>query len=284
MPPASSFEEARAALQRTVKRVFPNAKPTEVWSGIRGWGVARPKAIVVPRERGTFDATRIVIGIAERKAGPTIYFVDPGDYYALGTHKALLEGAGLKLGRACIMHTRKGPLPVAALEEMFRRVKARDAALAKAAGKVERPAAKKAAPRRMAGVSTVEAYLDALAPEQRAALERLRGQVHAAAPGATEKISYGIPTFVHGGRNLVHMAAFKEHCSFFPGSGGVALALREKLKGHVLAKGTIRFTPDHPIPPALVKRIVKMRLAEEAARMAGKRRARPKPAGKTRRA
>lgn len=121
--------------------------------------------------------------------------------------------------------------------------------------------------------STVEEYLAALPATQRAALERLRKQVLAAAPGATEKMGYGIPTFVHAGRNLVHMAAFRDHCSFFPGSGGVALALAEDLRGFTLAKGTIRFTPDRPIPAAVVRKIVKLRVAENEA--AAARRARP---------
>lgn len=115
--------------------------------------------------------------------------------------------------------------------------------------------------------ASVEEYLAALPRVQRAALERLRRQILAAAPKATQRMSYGIPTFVHEG-NLVHMAAFREHCSFFPGSGGVAMALASDLKGFTLAKGTIRFTPEKPIPAALVKRIVKMRVAQNEARAA----------------
>lgn len=126
-----------------------------------------------------------------------------------------------------------------------------------------------------AKAKNVEAYLARLPNDQRAALERLREQVHAAAPGATETLAYGIPTFVREG-NLVHMAAFKSHCSFFPGSGGVTLALASELEGYTMAKGTIHFTPDKPLPAALVKRIVRMRVAENEARAA----ARKKPAKK----
>lgn len=114
----------------------------------------------------------------------------------------------------------------------------------------------------MKNATTVGDYLKALPAEQRAGLERLRKQILAAAPQATEKIAYGIPTFVHEGRNLVHMAAFRDHLSFYPGSAGVTLALKEKLKGFETAKGTIRFLPEKPIPAALVKRIVRMRVAE----------------------
>ena len=131
----------------------------------------------------------------------------------------------------------------------------------------------------MGKTTSVEAYLAALSPTPRKALEKLRAQIRAAAPEATEKMAYGIPTFVHEGKNLVHMAAFKEHCSFFPGSGGVALALADELEGFKLAKGTIQFAPERPIPAALVRRIVKMRVAENAARAAAKKGAR-KPAKK----
>lgn len=129
---------------------------------------------------------------------------------------------------------------------------------------------KAAAPKTRGRAKSVDAYLARLPDEKRAALERLRKQILAAAPKATQTISYGIPTFVHAG-NLVHMAAFKAHCSFFPGSGGVTMALASDLEGYKMAKGTIQFTPGKPIPAALVKRIVRMRVAENEARAAPKR-------------
>lgn len=118
--------------------------------------------------------------------------------------------------------------------------------------------------------TTVDDYLAALPEDQRAALERLRTQIRKAAPKAIEKMSYGMPTFAHEG-NLVHMAAFRDHCSFFPGRSGVAEEFRAKLEGFVTAKGTIRFTPDKPLPAALVKSIVKLRVAENEARAAERR-------------
>lgn len=137
----------------------------------------------------------------------------------------------------------------------------------------KRPSARKPLARKAAARKTpaqgVDAYLAALPEDERAALQKLRRQIRAAAPDATETLSYGIPTFAHHG-NLVHMAAFKAHCSFFPGSGGVTMALAEDLRGFKTAKGTIQFTPKKPIPAALVERIVKMRVAENEAR-AGKR-------------
>ena len=265
----SSFQEARAALVRTIRAVFPDARPAPRWAGVEAWAAPRPEGAVRDASTGTYDPRVTVVGIADRKSGPTVYFLDPGDYHALDTHRDLLEGAGFKLGRGCIMHTRKGPLPTEALQELFRRVKARDARAARGA------ASKTKAPARMAaGADTVDAYLAALPPAQRAALEKLRKQIRAAAPKATEKMAYGMPTFVHEG-NLVHMAAFKAHCSFFPGRGGVAEALMDDLQGFEVAKGTIRFAPAKPIPAALVKRIVRMRVAENEARAAARKAKKP---------
>jgi uncharacterized protein YdhG (YjbR/CyaY superfamily) len=271
----SSFQEARDALTRTLLAVWPDAKPMPRWAGVEAWGAPRPEGAIVHGSTGTYDPKVTVVGIADRKSGPVVYFLDPGDYFALETHKALLEGAGLKLGRGCIMHTRKGPLPTEPLERLFRLVKARDADAA--AKTTPKKAAKKAAPERApaktpasrgmgaGAASSVEAYLARLPEAQREALERLRRQVKAAAPKATEAIRYGMPTFVHEG-SLVHMAAFRDHCSFFPGSGDVTRALKSHLAGFETAKGTIRFTPEKPLPAALVKRIVKLRVAENEAR------------------
>ena len=129
----TGFDEARDALAKVVKRVFPDAQRVEVWKGVPAWAAPRPKNAIVHGSTGTYDPARTVIGIADRKAGPTIYFLDPGDYDVLETHRELLEGAGMKLGRGCLYPPKKGPLPVDALEELFRRVKARDEAAGKPA-------------------------------------------------------------------------------------------------------------------------------------------------------
>jgi uncharacterized protein YdhG (YjbR/CyaY superfamily) len=118
----------------------------------------------------------------------------------------------------------------------------------------------------MAGPTGVEDYLAALPADQRSALEKLRTTIRAAAPEASETISYQMPTFKLRGRVLVYYAAFKDHCSLFPASEAVMEALGEKLKPYFSGKGTLRFTPDKPIPVALVKRIVKARIEEIAAR------------------
>jgi uncharacterized protein YdhG (YjbR/CyaY superfamily) len=117
----------------------------------------------------------------------------------------------------------------------------------------------------MAAPRSVEDYLAALPEESRIALERLRKTIKAAAPKATETISYQMPTFKDQGRFLVSYAAFKDHCSLFPASEAVMEALGEELKPYFSGKGTLRFTADKPIPAGLVRKIVKTRIEEIAA-------------------
>ena len=117
----------------------------------------------------------------------------------------------------------------------------------------------------MAGPSDVDDYLAALPDEQRRALEKLRRQIKAAAPHATETISYQMPAFKDQGRFLVSYAAFRDHCSMFPGTAGMREALGDEIEPFMSGKGTLRFTPERPIPAALVKKIVKTRLEENAA-------------------
>ena len=118
----------------------------------------------------------------------------------------------------------------------------------------------------MAAPTSVEDYLAALPEASRAALEKLRKTIKAAAPEATETISYQMPTFTDHGRSLVSYAAFKDHCSLFPASQAVKDALGDELKPYVTGQATIRFHADEPLPAALVKRIVKARIEENAAR------------------
>ncbi len=110
---------------------------------------------------------------------------------------------------------------------------------------------------------TVESYLAALTPEKRGALEALRGIIRSTAPKAEECISYGVPAFRQNGKLLVAMAAAASHCSFYPGS--VLRSLKMDLKGYDTSKGTIRFQPKKPLPAALVRKIVKARIAQQSA-------------------
>jgi uncharacterized protein YdhG (YjbR/CyaY superfamily) len=111
----------------------------------------------------------------------------------------------------------------------------------------------------------VDEYLAALPAGQRAALNEVRKTVSSVAPDATEVISYKMPAFKYQGRMLVWYAAFKDHLSLFPASEKVLEELGEALKPYFSGKGTIRFTMEDPLPTALVKKIVKTRIAENQA-------------------
>ena len=118
----------------------------------------------------------------------------------------------------------------------------------------------------MAAPTSVEDYLAALPDERRAVVEELRQTIRAAAPEATETIAYLMPAFRSHGQFLVSYAAFKNHYSLFPASGAVIEAVGEELTPYLAGKGTIRFRADKPLPVATVTKIVKVRLAENAAR------------------
>lgn len=110
---------------------------------------------------------------------------------------------------------------------------------------------------------TIDEYLENVDDSQRAALEKLRKTIKATAPKAEETITYQIPIFRLNGM-LVGFAAAKNHCAFYPCSGSIVAALKDELKDYETSKGTIRFQPGKPLPAALVRKIVKIRIAENA--------------------
>jgi uncharacterized protein YdhG (YjbR/CyaY superfamily) len=112
------------------------------------------------------------------------------------------------------------------------------------------------------GTGTVDAYLAALPEDQRRVLERLRETIRSAAPDAAEAIAYQMPAFRLGGKFLVSYAAFRGHCSLFPLSGAILDELGDEVAPYRSGKGTLRFTVDRPIPAALVKKIVRIRVRE----------------------
>lgn len=116
--------------------------------------------------------------------------------------------------------------------------------------------------------TTIDEYLAGVAPAQRAALQKLRGQIARAVPEAQECISYGIPTFRLAGKPLIAFGAGKNHCSLYPTSSATTAQFAGELKDFPTSKGAIRFQPDKPLPAALVRRLVKARMAENAARLA----------------
>ena len=110
----------------------------------------------------------------------------------------------------------------------------------------------------------IDDYLATVSEEKRAALEKLRKTIKAVAPKAEECISYSLPAFRLGGRLLVGFGATANHCAFYPMSSTTVATLRNELEGYDTSKGTIRFQPDEPLPDALVRKLVKTRIAENA--------------------
>ncbi len=101
--------------------------------------------------------------------------------------------------------------------------------------------------------ANVEDYIAAFPVEKQTVLQKIRETIQKAAPEASEKISYGIPTYVHKG-NLVHFGGYDKYFALYPGSKGVE-AFKEALKGLDTSKGTVRFAADQPVPYDLIRDI-----------------------------
>jgi uncharacterized protein YdhG (YjbR/CyaY superfamily) len=111
-----------------------------------------------------------------------------------------------------------------------------------------------------AGFETIDEYIAMFPAGTQKLLKQVRKCIKAAAPGATEKISYRIPTFYLNG-NLVHFAAFAKHIGFYPGAAGISKFAKE-ISGYKNAKGSVQFPLDAPMPLGLIERIVRYRVAE----------------------
>ncbi|NTW00018.1 MAG: hypothetical protein HGA19_01790 [Oscillochloris sp.] len=117
-----------------------------------------------------------------------------------------------------------------------------------------------------ASFDSIDTYIAMFPPEIQVLLESVRSTIRAAAPAASEKISYQMPTFFLDG-NLVHFAAFKHHIGLYPAPSGVA-AFQAELAPYTYAKGSVRFLFGQPLPLDLIQRIVEFRVAENRAKAA----------------
>lgn len=111
-------------------------------------------------------------------------------------------------------------------------------------------------------VNDIGSYLANLRPAEREALEALRTQIHALLPGATEVLSYRLPTLRYRNRMIVSFGATGSHCALYVLSSTLLEPFRDQLRGFQTGKGTVRFTPEHPIPPDLVEALVRAKMAE----------------------
>ena len=127
--------------------------------------------------------------------------------------------------------------------------------------------------RETSGAAAVDRYIEAQPEHVRERLTELRRTIARAAPQASEKISYGVPTFdFHG--NLVHYAAFRNHIGFYPTPSGIE-AFEKELQHYRHAKGSVQLPMAEPLPLDLIARIVQFRVKENAAKQ-GKGRRKPR--------
>ncbi len=114
----------------------------------------------------------------------------------------------------------------------------------------------------MSPTAGMDEYLAGLPPEQRDALAGVRAEVAGLAPDAVEGMSYGMPAFLIDGRPLLGFRAAARHLSVFPFSPAAVDAVRDRLDPASVSKGTIRFTPEAPLPPGLLEDLVRERRRE----------------------
>jgi uncharacterized protein YdhG (YjbR/CyaY superfamily) len=190
-------------------------------------------------------------------------------------------GKKLDLGKSCLRFKQLDDLALDVIGEVIRRTPARafiEYYEAATQNLRRHPVPRSAAPPAKAKVKpkqspsprmktkpkTMAAYLAGTKVEQRACLKQLRKIIRAVAPTAEEGISYGLATFRLNGRPLAAFGAWANHCAFYPMSSATVKAFQDQLKGFETSKGAIRFTPEKPLPVALVKKLVKARIAESS--------------------
>ena len=109
--------------------------------------------------------------------------------------------------------------------------------------------------------NAIDIYIAGFPPETQTVLEELRALIKACAPGATETISYAIPTFDLNGKHLVHFAGYARHVGLYPAPSGLE-AFKEDFKPYKSGKGSVQFPLGQPLPVDLILRIVEFRVAE----------------------
>lgn len=109
----------------------------------------------------------------------------------------------------------------------------------------------------------VDEYLRGVEEPKRSALQRLRLTILEIVPEAEQVISYGVPAFRVRGETFAGLAAFKTHLSYLPFSGSVLGQLSDQLEGYTMTKSSLHFPVERPLPKALVKQLIAVRLAND---------------------
>lgn len=121
-----------------------------------------------------------------------------------------------------------------------------------------------------AAAKNADEYINSLSDAARTTLEKVRKAIIAVVPGTVEVISYQIPTYKYKGLPFAAFAAFKEHCSYFTMSHAIMKAFKDELKPYYTSGVTIRFPLDKPLPPRLLKKLVKAKLKENETKIKNK--------------
>lgn len=108
----------------------------------------------------------------------------------------------------------------------------------------------------------VDEYLEGVEEPKRGTLRALRRTILEIVPEAEQVISYGMPAFRVGGKTVAGFAAFRNHLSYLPFSGTVLSQLDDELEGYTMTKSSLHFAVDRPLPTALVKKLIAVRIAE----------------------
>jgi len=116
---------------------------------------------------------------------------------------------------------------------------------------------------------SIDDYIAGFPAATQALLTQVRDLIRATAPGATEAISYAIPTFDLNGKHLVHFAGFAKHIGFYPIPSGME-AFKQELAPYKQGKGSVQFPLDQPLPLDLIRRIVEFRVEEVGGTTAGR--------------
>jgi uncharacterized protein YdhG (YjbR/CyaY superfamily) len=119
-------------------------------------------------------------------------------------------------------------------------------------------------------MKTIDEYIETFKPKTQKTLNEIRNFIKTEVPEATEKISYGMPTFCLNG-NLIHFAAFTDHYSFFPSPSGIDVFFEKELAPYHTGKGTLRFPIDKPIPWDIIKKVIQFRVKENLNKIKNKK-------------